>query len=284
MKIEPIVIFNGGLCLENDPVVSMQSRGLMYGDGCFETLRTYDSYFLKWEERIERLSEGMEYLKLAVPFSSPYLKEAIQRLLRMNGKARDDAMVRIQCWRDGARGYYSASKKANWSVSVQAIPESSDQLSLHTSSVRAIPSVSLSRAVKLSNALNYVLAAKEANEHHYDDALMLTINGNVSEATSANMFWIKGNTVFTPSVECDLLPGIIRSMVIDVVRESGFSIQEGKFLLTDLLEADFAFATNSVKEILRVSSVDHRRFPERNAVYTFIKRAFENAKQEALAA
>lgn len=272
------MILNGELIQESAAVISPLNRGMMYGDGCFETLRSYAGKFLGWEDHIERLESGFNYLDMNAPFSSSDLREQVHKLLKQNQLEHDEAMIRIQCWRDGGRGYAPKTKDAHWMIQASEFPAQEKEIKLSVAETRCIPSEALERKYKLSNGLNYVKAAQEAVKHSCDDALMLTVSDKVSETTSANIFWVKEGKVYTPSPACDLLPGVTRSLVLDVIRSLGLPFEESEYLLSDIRQAEAVFCTNSLLEIAEVISLDKTRFEVNHPLVMKIKVGFEQLK------
>ena len=277
-----ITLLNGEQVDENQAVISPFNRGMMYGDGCFETIRSYSGKFLGWENHFNRLKAGLEYLEMDIPFTSGELKKEVIKLIDANGLSVVDSMIRLQCWRDGGRGYSTSSRKANWMVQVSEMPVFNNELKLTVAETRCIPSKALERKHKLSNGLNYIKAAQEAKQKSCDDALMMTIDNKVSETTSANIFWIKDDQVFTPSEECDLLPGVTRSIVSDIINSLGLSILEGKFELKELQKAEAIFCTNSLKEIVEVQTLDEEKFELNHPIVQKIQSGFERYKAKEL--
>ena len=284
MKNTDAVILNGEVVQENQALISPFNRGMMYGDGCFETIRSYSGKFLGWDMRFERLKGGLDYLNIDAPFTSQELKEQVLSLLSKNSLSKADAMIRLQCWRKGGRGYTPSSSEANWMIQASALSKHHNAINLILAETRCIPSVALERKYKLSNGLNYIKAAQEAKEKSGDDSLMLTVNGKISETTSANIFWVKGDKVFTPSVECYLLPGVTRSIVINVIQSLGIQIEEGVFDLGAIEEAEAVFCTNSLKEISEVQSLDEHRFEVSHPLVQKIKTGFNRFKEQELEA
>lgn len=270
------IIFNGSLIPIKKASVPVQSRGLMYGDGCFESFKAYKGRFLKLEEHFNRLVEGCRYLGLEAHFGYEDFKSKLIELLEANNLVDEDAMLRVQCWREGERGYFSASKDANWITTCASINGKSHPIKLATVSVRAIPSQALERKYKLSNGLNYIQAVREANALSADDALMLTMDGYISESSIANLFWLKEKTVFTPSEDCDLLPGITRNLLIELIsKQTGYSVEEGKYQIEHIQDADAVWATNSIREIVPVLCVDETLFDISHPVIQLFKESFE---------
>ena len=258
------VIYDGVLVPAERPVVPVVSRGLMYGDGVFETFKTYNGQTFLFGEHIDRLYSGIEILGFTATseLELASLKKSVYTLLKKNKLETTDAIVRVQVWRGGGRGYNpSKNSDTHFSVTASACPDSFPHPKLKTVEIRRIPSRSLPSEVKLTNGINYILAAKEARQNGADEALMLTIDGFVSETTIANLFWVKGNTICTPGEECDLIPGITRKVLGDIIEKNDrWNLQKGNFLKDDILDADAVWMTNSVRELLSVKQIDKNVF------------------------
>tara|TARA_R110000868_G_scaffold37111_10_gene131554 strand:- start:42020 stop:42868 length:849 start_codon:yes stop_codon:yes gene_type:complete len=277
------IIYNGSLIPEEELRISPLNRGMMYGDGCFDTLRSYQGKFLKLEEHYSRFIAGANFLGIEAPFYFNDFKFKILELLEASNMLETDALVRVQCWRDGKRGYATDSSMAHWITSCAPITSVKETIMLSTVYTRAIPSRALERQFKLSNGLNYIQAAREATTSGADDALMLTMAEKISETTISNIFWVKGNTTFTPSLNCDLLPGITRDIVIELTRKmEGINLIEGEYHLEEILQAEAVFTTNSIREIRLVESIDNNQFDVKHSSIAGIKEQFEDFKQANL--
>lgn len=276
------ISLNGSLINSDEASVSPVNRGMMYGEGCFETLKSYNGRFLKWEEHFDRLKDGLAYLGMHSPIDSAELKKEVSDLLGKNNLSSEESMVRIQFWREGGRGYKSSSSKTFRMIQANSYTRSSEPLDLITAKTRCIPSEALERKYKLTNGLNYIKAAQEADRHQKDDAVMLTVNGFVSETTIANLFWMQDGIIHTPSEECDLLPGITRGSIISILQERGINIQIGKFEPKSIYEAEAAFCTNSLIEIREIRAVDDIQFKTGQKPFKEILELYEKYKQEEL--
>lgn len=278
------IIYNGRLISKEEFGLSYENRALMYGDGFFDTFRSYKGKFLHLEKHFERILETTQYLGINVHFGFEDFKFKILELLEATNLKEVDSLVRVQCWRDGGRGYLPESREAHWITSCEVISDEFKELiSLSSVSTRTIPSMALERRFKLSNGLNYILAAREANELGSDDALMFSTKGAISETTIANIFWIKGSQIFTPSVECDLLPGITRSIIIEIIAESeGLECIEGDFVKEDILSSEAVFCTNSLREIRLVHNLDDKSFDTNHTTLRTVKAEFEKYKHQEL--
>lgn len=284
-----LIIFNSTMQLSGDPVVPAGSRGLMYGDGCFETFRSYYGRFFQLKEHLERLSEGLDYLGIPYPndLNLKSAKEFIQHLLDRNGFRGEDAVIRIQVWREGSRGYAigeEREKSSHFVITVSELPDVDSPVSLSTVSVRRIPSDALPSSYKLTNGINYILASTEARQKGSDDALMVTMDGKISETPIANIFWLKGETVFTPSEACDLLPGLTRRVVMELIEKEipGKKMVTGRWQLSELLEAETAWICNSVREIVPVTTIDNTSFDVQHPFLEKLQERFTSFRKEQL--
>ena len=280
--------FNGNIIRVDEPVISTQSRGLMYGDGCFETFASYGGYVFRLQQHIARLQKACEYLSLksVKAVEIDYLQSILLQLLQRNKLTKKKAWFRMQVWRRGSRGYnIDGGQQSNWNIQCGELTGSDNKeaLKLATVSVRRIPSAALSSEFKLTNGLNYIKAAEEAKNKNADQALMLTVDGRVSETTVANIFWFKDNTLYTPDRNCDLLPGITREFVMETVKKKmGIPVVEGSFSRDELLDADFVFICNSLRDLKLVKEIDGYIFSTDNNYFDSLLEHYEIEKKNNL--
>jgi branched-subunit amino acid aminotransferase/4-amino-4-deoxychorismate lyase len=272
------IVFDGDFVPGDQPIAPATSRGLMYGDGVFETFRSYSGDTLLLKQHVDRLGHGLSRLGMKKPhgFSLALFKLLVTKLLRKKKLIGRDAVIRVQVWREGSRGYHTSSNaQTHFSIIASQCPESFGNPKLATVQQKRIPSVSLPSDVKLTNGINYILAAREADEKEADDALMQTIEGWLSETTIANIFWVKGDSIFTPSKECDLIPGITRDILIQLIENNDhWKLHTGKFELSHLLDSQAVWICNSVREMVPVLEVNGHSFDINHPVITDLKKAF----------
>lgn len=273
------LIVDGQFIAETAPAVSASSRGVMYGDGCFETFCSYSGHFLKLNEHLKRLQSGLHYLKIDLPdaLQADNLKTDVKKLLNANNLEEKKAVIRLQVWRGGERGYATTSRKPHYAIQCLAYQPLSSPYQLSTVDVKRIPSTALPSRYKFTNGINYIKAAAQARAKGADDALMETVDGFISETTVANIFWLKSDTVCTPSEDCDILPGVTRQIMMELLEEMHtVQLKKGRFPMDEIKAADAVWVCNSVKEILPICRIDEVKFDSSNPLAQSLQKCFES--------
>ncbi len=280
------VICDSKLIRASEPAVPVESRGLMYGEGCFETLRSYKGAFFKAEEHLHRLRQSSDYLGLPYPkdLELPSFRKLSGNLLQKNDLSHTDSVIRIQIWNSGGRGYHVEKKpKVHYAITAAPLPDFANEVALSTVDTRRIPKESMPSKYKLTNNINYIAAARQAAQNGADDALMLTVDGKISETTIANIFWVNRQTVYTPSETCDLLPGITRSTLIELINKmERYDIKEGPYVLDDIYNAEAVWICNSLRHLIAVTRIDKRIFDPNHDLLKRLKGLYDNYVQNEL--
>lgn len=244
--------------------LSAFDRGFQLGDGVFETLRARAGRPTELPEHVARLRLSAAGLAIPLPEDiESILAAGISQLVAAEGLdgPTGDASIRITVSRGVffGRGLLPPEEHPPVTVVIQAWPvppTPADHLErgLHlvASTVRRDPESPLA-SLKTTSRADYVFARVEARNAGADDALFLTIDGFVSEATSANIFVVRGNELATPSLACAVLPGTTRSWILRWAEGVGMRAEEGLLTTRHLQEADEAFISSSVAGILPVT-------------------------------
>lgn len=243
--------------------LSAFDRGFQLGDGIFETLRATGGHPTELGEHLARLRGSAAGLDIELPATlEADLAAAITRLLgadHLDG-ADGDASIRITVSRGviAARGLLPAAH-GRATIVIQAWPVSPPPaghiergLHLVASAVRRDPANPLA-ALKTTSRADFVYARLEARRAGADDALFLTTDGHLSEATSANIFLVRASELATPSLDCAILPGTTRTWILHWAAGAGLAAVEGLLEPADLAAADEAFLCSSVAGILPVT-------------------------------
>jgi branched-chain amino acid aminotransferase len=255
---------DGRLRSADEPHLSVFDRGFQLGDGVFETLRARGGTAAELHEHLTRLRTSAEGLGIDLPSGAEEaIAAGIAELLAAEGLAgpSGDASVRITVSRGAyrARGLLPIGDAPQPTVAIQAWPVGPPPrdhlergLHLVASQVRRDPESPLA-ALKTTSRADYVFARLEARRAGADDALFLTIDGHLSEATSANVFLLRGAELATPALACAILPGTTRSWILSWARGAGLRPTEAWLTTRDLAEADEAFLSSSVAGVLPVT-------------------------------
>jgi len=254
------VHLNGHIVDVSSAGVSVLDRGLLYGDGLFETLRTYGGQPFKLREHLERMAASAAALRIAPAPTLDEVRVAVEELMRRNSLA--EVTIRVTLTRGVGGTGLGMTGEFRTTLIIQAKPVVPYRAELYQTGMK-VAVASIRRSVtsplprhKTANYLECVLAKQEAADRGCDEALFLNARGEVAEGAVSNVFWVEGERVVTPSIESNILPGITRQTVLDICLADGIGAVEGLYGLERLRNADEVFLTNSLMEVMPVRSVD----------------------------
>ncbi len=258
------VYIDGKFVPKSKASVSVFDHGFLYGDGVFEGIRSYDSLVFKLKEHIDRLYESAHTLLLEVPLSKAEMQEAILKTLRIN--KLKDSYIRVIVSRGVGDLGLDPRKCPKASViiiaaTIKLYPQSLYEKGLEIITVattRNLPEA-LNPQIKSLNYLNNILAKIEAINSGYEEALMLSAQGYVSECTGENIFVIKDGVLLTPPPYVGILKGITRAAVMSLAPRAGLKVREEVLTRHDVYNADEVFLTGTAAEIVPIVKVDNRR-------------------------
>ncbi len=254
------IYLNDRFVEKKDARVSVFDHGFLYGDGVYETLRVYQGRVFLLKRHLERLCLSCERISLDLSMKDEEWKSILGELLIRN--KLDDAGLRVTVTRGEGELGIDPRLCAHPTVVVMAKPvvtyteqQQEQGMSLHLASVKRNPELAQSPQIKAISFLNNILAKQEAVQVGTDDALMLNMDGYVAECPTSNVFFVKNQRLYTPAVECGILKGITRDVVLELAAEQGVKVEEGFYSTQQLLEADECFITNTGIEIMAVSKI-----------------------------
>ena len=250
------VIINNQIIKEDQAFISIQERGFRFGDGVFETCRVFDGIIYNSEAHFERLRSGIEAIKIKIDLKD--LKNNCQKLIKKN--SLKNGLIRIYISRGiGSIGYLPINDiKPLTVIETLEMPTLGlFPIKLFLSEITKISIKSLPINYKLAQGLNSTLARMEAVEKRYFDAVLLNEAGEICETSSANIFWIKNNILYTPAKECGILLGTTRQKIIDL---SSIKIAQVKTKINELLNADEVFLTNASLGIIAVDQFMEKKY------------------------
>lgn len=235
---------NGRIIAEVDATISVKERGFRYGDGVFESIAVRRGQLSEWSFHLKRLTDGLEALQ--IPYDSAALLAHCQQLIKKN--LITDGALRLYISRgQGSRGYLPSPFPNPEPLVVIETMAARDlpthPMILRISEYEKISPKALPVHLKLAQGVQSTLVKLEAKEHQVDDCLLLNAQGNICETSSANIFWLKGNVLYTPALECGVLEGATRHAIL---RQSSWDIKEVSSPIETLKQADAVFVTNSI--------------------------------------
>ncbi|NWF98814.1 MAG: branched-chain-amino-acid transaminase [Nitrospirae bacterium] len=260
------VYLNDRIVPAEDAVVSVFDHGFLYGDGIYETMRAYNGIVFMIDEHIERLFRSASLIGLKIPYDSQKLKSAIYETIQANGL--ENAYIRLTI----SRGCGSLGLDPEFCQKpsiVIIVKEQKDYpkalykkgLKVIIAQTRRNLKEAINPRIKSLNFLNNILAKLEAKEKNANEAIMLNVYGKLTEGTISNVFFYKNNMLFTPSIDCGILDGITRGIVIGIAKKQGIEVKEGKFTKSDIYTSQEIFITNTTMEVMPVSELDENKYP-----------------------
>lgn len=260
---ERTVFFNGLYMPQSTATVSVMDRGFCYGDGLFETMRSYGNKVFRLQEHMERLYQSLELIYLNVPITRNEMQFAVQETLKRN--QCPDSMVRLTISRgEQTTGFHIDPEACPTLVitvrELEPLPEEwleeGIKISLFPSTAFRVGG--LTQQIKSCNFLSYILVRELAQQKNSMEGILLDDDGNVTEGTTSNIFIVKDGLLKTPQLNRYILPGITRQVVLELAENRGISISQQSLKSKDIYQADEVFITNSRVEILPVRCADDK--------------------------
>lgn len=260
--------FDGKLVPWDDAKIHVLTHGLHYGTGYFEGIRAYrladgSSAVFRLKDHMRRFLHSGKILGLNNPYGLPDLEKAVLDTLRAN-KLVEGYIRPLSFAGYGSLGVHPGSNPINtiigvWEWGAYLGAEGMEKgVRVKTSSFnRMHPNTHMGKAKAAGNYVNSVLAKMEAVKDGYDEAMMLDVNGYVSEATGENIFIVRGKILKTTPLT-SVLEGINRDSLITLARELGYTVQECLFTRDEVYVADEVFFCGTAAEVTPVREVDNR--------------------------
>jgi branched-chain amino acid aminotransferase len=264
-----IVNVNGRVSDQEHAVISVFDHGFLYGEGIYETLRTYNGQPFLFDRHMRRLRNSARMLALAVPLSDGDMDRRFRDTMRAAGLGdapEREAYIRVLITRGIGELTYDPAACPTPSVVVIVKPnvdpppevfERGVMVSL-VGVVRNHPA-SVNPLIKSNNLLNNALAMQQAFRRGGYEGIMRNYRGELAECTQSNLFVVKNGAALTPPIDAGLLPGITREFLFEVGVENNIPVHEQVLHDDDLFGADEAFLTSTTREVVPIVQVDDRR-------------------------
>lgn len=267
------VFLNNQFVPREEARISVFDHGFLYGDGVYETLRSYHGHVFMRQKHIARLFRSARMIGLTIPIPEDAWPELLQETLARNGlgsasappdSAPSDGYLRITISRGPGDIGLDPALCPTPTILILAKPLSpypphvfEQGVHLSIVSIRRNSASALPPQIKSLNFLNNILAKHEATQRGGFDGVMLNAGGYLAECTASNIFFMRQGRLCTPSLDCGILDGITRGVIIHLAQDHGIHVEEGSYKPADLRGADECFVTNTSMEVMPVTTIDH---------------------------
>ena len=260
-----VVYLNGRYVQAERAKISPFDRGFSYGDGLFETLRAYAGWVFGLDRHLGRLRRGAAQIGLQFDGDVERWRRVMSRLLRRNGLTSADSSLRLTVTRglDILGTLLPPEAPSSPTLFLVARPVEGtiaerQQVGIGVVTIQWGDPFN-PFGIKSLNYLYHMLAMVRAREQGAHEALFVASDDSVVEGATSNVFSVANGVLTTPPEDAGLLPGITREVVIELARKEGLDVREAPLALDELLAADEAFLTGSVKEVMPLIAINERR-------------------------
>jgi branched-chain amino acid aminotransferase len=256
---------NGRIADQDHATISVFDHGFLYGEGVYETMRTYNGQPFLFDRHMRRLRNSARMITLPVLFTDGEMDGQVRETMaaaHLNG----EAYVRVLVTRGIGELTYDLKATPMPSVVIIVKAQVDPPPDVYEQGVRVVivdivrnhPG-SVNPMIKSNNLMNSALAMQEAFRHGAFEGVMRNYRGELAECTTSNLFVISNGTALTPPLDAGLLPGITREFLFEIGAERHIPVREAVLKDDDLLGADEAFLTSTTREIVPIVQVgDHR--------------------------
>ena len=263
--METYLNFNGKLVPAHDVKIPYHNRAFRYGDGFFETIRSFRSKPLWMQQHFDRMKKSAQVLKFSLPVNatSDFFSQKISELLQANGHIAG-ARVRLSIFRD-AGGFYRPDGDQSGFL-IESLALKNEKYIMNKEGLVAgifdeiRKPVNPLSSIKSSNALLYILASVFASENGWNDALILNSEGFLAEATSSNIFMVKDGRIYTPDLSQSCVEGVMRRNILSILSREGYIIHECSLLPDDLFNVDEVLLSNTISGVQWLKGFEHKRY------------------------
>jgi branched-chain amino acid aminotransferase len=254
---------NGKFISSSGATISINDAGFLYGDGIFETIRSYRGNPFKFDEHFDRLLYSLKQLKYNPYFERTFIETTVYELLSRNKLSQKDANIKIIITRNGygPKFHFDQQITPNLIIIAKELESYPDEyyesgVKITVSDLRRNAFSNILYRFKLLNYFENIYARNEAYSRQSFEGIFLTTDRQVLEGSMSNIFCIKDAEVITPPLTQNILPGITRQLVIKLCKENKIKVCEREISYSEMKEADEIFLTNSIMEIMPVNKID----------------------------
>lgn len=263
------VYVNGRITPAHEAVVPVYDHGFVYGEGVYETMRTYNRVPFLYDRHVRRLRQSASHLDLDVPFDdatlAQWMRDTVDAAVKADGADSSEWYIRVLLTRGVGELSYDVKATPTPSLVIIVKPNEEPPARMSTDGIR-ISLVDILRnhpgsvnpIIKSNNLLNNALAMQAAYRRGAEEGLMCNYRGELSECSQSNFFMVRGGVALTPRSAAGLLEGVTRAFLFEVGQDVGVPVRDEVLFPKDLESADEAFITSTTRELSPVTRIDDR--------------------------
>jgi len=282
-----LVNLNGALVPPDRAFISVFDRGFLYGDSIYEVVRTYRGKMFELEAHLERLEASADRIGLTLPMPADALGQQMAHTLAM-AEMDGEAYVRIIVTRGSGEISLDPNAAVDPAFVIIAKPLTpypaellENGCKVAFAGVRRNPKQALDPAAKTGNYLNSVMAVGDARKVDAHEAILLGLDGGVTEGASSNVFLVKAGTLVTPALDVGILAGVTRRIVLELARGLKIPTQERRVEQAELENADEAFLASSIREVMPIACLGDKVLASPGPITTKLRNAFRARTEKA---
>jgi len=259
-----MINFNGIITDQSDQLIN--NRAFLFGDSVFETLRIINNKIIFWEDHYFRLMSSMRIIRLDIPddYTPDFLEQNILKLHKIVSK-NGNSRIRINVFRFSKGKYTPENNKSSFIISCDQISSSEFKINNSKYVIDLYKDYYLDNqlisSIKTNNKIINVVASIYAKENGLNNCVLLNKDKMVTEFINSNIFIIKNDQIFTPTIKSGCLNGVLRKNLINILKKSSYLISEKDISTFDLTQSDEVFGTNVIQGLFCVSNY-------RNKIYS----------------
>lgn len=272
-----------GLFVQDDELmISPFDHGFLYGIGFFETFRTYNGEPFLFKEHMKRLRAALAQYKIKLTYSNEQLKDIIYELTSRSDHREGYFRLNVSAGNEGLGLQASVYDKPTVIIfRKELVAGLAEKNACILKTLRSMPEQA--QRYKSHHYANNILARQEVPSLQQIEGIFLNEKGFVCEGITSNIFWVKEDCLFTPSINTGILNGITRQFVIRLAKNLKLTIIEGEFLVEELLTAEECFITTSIQEIIPIRQLEQTTFSGNNGtIYQKLHQQYRNERGDDL--
>jgi branched-chain amino acid aminotransferase len=278
------IYLNGELVLEEDATITVSDRAILFGDGAYETMRSYAGAFFRFPEHLRRLRHTLEGLRLDLELTDAAITEAARRLVEANRIPNARLRLTVTGGRFGGEIRLRRTHPPN--VIMTAVPLTPPPAEAYDTGVTVllnqwpVHSKNPLPHLKTVNRLPHIMAKEDALADGAWESLFCDETSAILEGTATNVFFVIDGVLITPALSGPLLAGVTRDVVLEAARDLEVPAREARVAAGDVAAAEEGFLTSTTIELLPIRAVDRTRIGSPGPVWARLHRRYREIVTE----